>query len=94
MTAKNFLGAAEVRDLNRFTNMILDYFEQEAEMRRLVLTSDAEKALDRFIRNNDRQLLKGLGSVSKKDADAHCEAEYDKFNDMRKKHYLQSDEDE
>jgi hypothetical protein len=90
--AKNYLGDAEIRDLNRFTNMLLDYFEQETELHRLVLTSDAERAVDRFITNNDRQLLRGAGSISKKDADAHCEAEYDKFNDMRRLRYLQSDD--
>lgn len=92
--AKNYLGDVEIRDLNRFTNMLLDYFEQETERRRLVLTTDAEAAVDRFIRNNDRQLLRGAGSVSKRDADAHCEAEYDKFNDLRKLRYLQDDEEE
>ncbi|MDP1730879.1 MAG: RhuM family protein [Devosia sp.] len=74
--------------------MLLDYFEQETERRRLVLTTDAEAAVDRFIRNNDRQLLRGAGSASKRDADAHCEAEYDKFNDLRKLRYLQDDEEE
>lgn len=93
-TAKNYLGDAEIKDLNRFTNMLLDYFEQETDRRRLVLTADAENAVDRFIRNNDRHLLRGAGTVSKRDADAHCEAEYDKFNDLRRLRYLQSDEEE
>lgn len=92
--AKNYLGELEVRDLNRFTNMLLDYFEQETELRRLVLTADAEAAVDRFIRNNDRQLLRGSGRVSKRDADAHCEAEYDKFEDLRRLRYLHSDDEE
>jgi hypothetical protein len=92
LVAKNYLGDVEIKDLNRFTNMLLDYFEQETELRRLVHTANAEQAVDRFILNNDRHLLKGAGGVSKKDADAHCEAEYDKFNDMRKLRYLQSDE--
>lgn len=92
--AKNYLGELEVRDLNRFTNMLLDYFEQETDLRRLVLTTDAEAAVDRFIRNNDRALLRGPGRVSKRDADAHCEAEYDKFEDLRRLRYLRSDDEE
>ena len=92
--AKNYLGEPEIKDLNRFTNMLLDYFEQETELRRLVKTSDAEAALERFIRNNDRHVLRGAGLVSKRDADAYCEAEYDKFNDLRKLRYLRSDEEE
>ena len=92
-TAKNYLGEAEIRDLNRFTNMLLDYFEQETDLQRVVTTSDARAATDRFIRNNDRNLLQGAGSISKQAADAHCEAEYDKFDDMRKLNYLRDDED-
>jgi hypothetical protein len=91
--SKNYLGDAEMRDLNRFTNMLLDYFEQETDLGRLVLTADAERALDRFVANNDRPLLRGLGTVSKEEADAHCAAEFDKFDDLRKQRYLQADED-
>ncbi|MBN9335597.1 RhuM family protein [Devosia sp.] len=87
-TAKNYLADAEIKDLNRFTNMLLDYFEQETELQRLVTTADAERAVERFVKNNERPLLKGGGSVSKLDADRHCEAEYDKFDDMRKLNYL------
>ncbi len=92
-TAKNYLGDAEVRDLNRSTNMLLDYFEQETDLRRLVTMADTEAAVDRFIRNNQRPALTNAGSVSKAQADAHCEAEYEKFEDLRKKRYLQEPEE-
>jgi hypothetical protein len=92
--AKNYLGDAEIKDLNRFTTMLLDYFEQETELRRLVQTTDAEAAVDKFIRNNERHLLHGAGSVSKREADAHCEAEYDKFDDRRRLRHLHSEEEE
>jgi hypothetical protein len=91
--AKNYLGDAEIRDLNRFTNMLLDYFEQETELRRLVLTVDADEAVDRFVRNNERPLLSGPGSVSKTAADDHCRAEYDKFNDMRRLNYVRDEQE-
>jgi hypothetical protein len=91
--AKNYLGDAEVRDLNRFTNMLLDYFEQETDLRRLVSMADTENAVDRFIRNNERAALLNAGSISKAQADAHCDAEYDKFNDLRKQRYLQDPEE-
>lgn len=91
-TAKNYLGDSEIKDLNRFTNMLLDYFEQETDLQRLVTTADAEKAVEKFIRNNDRSLLRGAGTVSKQAADLHCAAEYDKFNDIRKLNYLQDDD--
>lgn len=84
-TAKNFLGEPEIRDLNRFTGMLLDYFEQETELRRLVVMADAETKLDTFIRNNERPLLRGKGSVSKQIADRHVKEQYTIFNDARRK---------
>lgn len=94
-TAKNYLGNEELRDLNRFTNMLLDYFEQESELGRLVLMSDAENELDRFIKMNRRPLLIGKGRVSKKDADRHTEAEYARFKEIQRKlAHEQSNEDD
>lgn len=91
LTAKNYLGQEEIRDLNRFTNMLLDYFEQETDLQRLVVTSDAEKAVEKFIVNNERTLLRGAGSTSKREADVHCEKQYEMFRDLRNGHYLQND---
>jgi hypothetical protein len=34
--------------------MLLDYFEQETDLQRLVTMDDARSALDKFIRNNER----------------------------------------
>jgi hypothetical protein len=93
-TAKNFLADAEMKDLNRFTNMLLDYFEQETDLQRLVLTADAEKALEKFIRNNERPLLRGAGSVTRAQADEHCDTQFEIFNDMRKRRYLLDPEED
>ncbi|WP_035266702.1 RhuM family protein [Ahrensia sp. 13_GOM-1096m] len=89
-TAKNFLGEAEIRDLNRFTNMLLDYFEQETDLQRLVKMSDAEAALDKFIKNNERPLLNHAGKISKKVADSHVTSEYKIFAENRRK-FLDAD---
>ncbi|MCI5047233.1 MAG: virulence RhuM family protein [Aquisalinus sp.] len=84
LTAKNFLGEEEVKDLNRFTGMLLDYFEQQTDLRKLVTTDDARSELDKFIRNNDRPLLRDLGTVSKANADKHAKAQYKIFNEKRR----------
>ncbi len=84
LTAKNFLGQDEIRDLNRFTGMLLDYFEQETDLRRLVVMADAEGKLDTFIRNNERPLLHGSGRVSKRSADEHAKQQYEAFNEQRR----------
>ncbi len=84
LTAKNFLGELEIKDLNRFTGMLLDYFEQETELQRLVLMSDAKEKLDQFIRNNERPLLKDLGKISKSDADKHVKVHYEKYKEEQR----------
>lgn len=82
--AKNFFGEAEIRDLNRFTIMLLDYFEQQVDLQRLVSMDDAKHNLDKFIRNNERNLLSSAGSASKQQADAHCKEQFALYqNEMR-----------
>lgn len=85
LTAKNFLGDAEIRDLNRFTVMLLDYFEQETDLQRLVTMADAESKMNKFIKNNERPLLRNAGSVSKKDADKYAKSQYEVFNEERRR---------
>lgn len=83
-TAKNYLGDAEIRDLNRFTGMLLDYFEQETDLQRLVTMDDARSSLDKFIRNNERPLLTGPGTTSKSAADAYVKEQYQIFAEKRR----------
>lgn len=85
MTAKNFLGEAEIRDLNRTTGMLLDYVEQELDLGRLVTMADAQAKIDTFIRNNERPLLDGTGSVSRADADAHAKAQYRIYKEAQRR---------
>ena len=85
MTAKNFLGEAEIRDLNRTTGMLLDYFEQELDLGRLVTMGDAQGKVDTFIRNNERPLLSGAGGVSRADADAHAKGQYRLYREEQRR---------
>lgn len=84
LSAKNFLGEAEVKDLNRFTGMLLDYFEQQTDLQKLVTMDDARNELDKFIRNNERSLLRGRGTVSKANADEFAKKQYKIFNENRR----------
>lgn len=72
--------------------LLLDYFEQETDLRRLVSMADAERALDRFIAGNERPLLRGAGRVSKEAADEHCHSQYVIFDTRRKQQRLQHDD--
>lgn len=82
--AKNYLGQIEIEDLNRATNMLLDYFEDQTERQRLVSLSEAEQKLDDWLTFNERPSLRGYGSTAAKAADEHAKAEYRKFDAARR----------
>ncbi|MGI9410937.1 MAG: RhuM family protein, partial [Hyphomicrobiaceae bacterium] len=74
--AKNYLNETEITDLNRLTNMILDYFEDQTDRERVVTMAGLEEALVAFMKFNKRSVLDGLGSVSRKDADEHAQTQF------------------
>lgn len=82
--AKNYLGQVEIDDLNRATNMLLDYFEDQTERRRLVSLANAETKLDEWLKFNERPQLRGFGSITAKAADEHAKIEYKKFDAARR----------
>lgn len=47
---------------------------------------DWEQRLDDFLRFNERRVLPGAGKVSKKAAEAHSKAEYEKFESRRREY--------
>jgi hypothetical protein len=82
--AKNYLREDEIIELNRIVTMWLDYAEDQARRRRQVFLKDWEKKLDDFLRFNDRAVLAGKGFISKADAAARAEAEYEEFAARRR----------
>ncbi|MDQ8188754.1 virulence RhuM family protein [Roseibacillus persicicus] len=82
--AKNFLQAEEVDELNRIVVMWLDFAEDQTRRRQQIFLKDWQTKLDEFLRFNDRAVLKNAGSVSKKEADAHAQEEYDAFAERRR----------
>lgn len=44
--AKNFLGGSEIKELNRLTGILLDVFEDQLEIGKLTLMSEADRLLD------------------------------------------------
>lgn len=83
--AKNYLTEDEISELNRIVVMWLDFAEDQTRRRRQVFLRDWEIRLDEFLRFNERDVLPNAGSVSKKAADAHALAEYERFADERRK---------
>lgn len=82
--SKNFLAEGEVRELNRLTTILLDIFEDQADIGRLIAMSDAERLLHQQLSQLGRVVLRDGGRVSASAAKRKAEAEYSKFNEKRK----------
>lgn len=78
--SKNYLAESEIRELNRLTTILLDIFEDQTDLGRLVVMDDATKLLDGQLKSLGRTVLAGGGSVSSDSAKRHAEAEYVKYS--------------
>ncbi|WP_028315892.1 virulence RhuM family protein [Desulfatibacillum aliphaticivorans] len=87
--AKNYLDEKEIEELNRIVVMWLDFAEDQARRRRQIFMKDWEMKLDDFLIFNERKVLPNAGKVTKKAADNHARAEYDKF-EARRREYKES----
>ncbi len=81
--AKNYLREDEVRQLNRFVTMYLDYAEEQAERHRPLYMKDWREKLDGFLAFNERQILDNPGRVSKEIADQLAHDRYEVFHQRR-----------
>ncbi|MCQ9326884.1 virulence RhuM family protein [Neisseria dentiae] len=77
--AKNYLHEGEIGELNRIVTMWLDFAEDQAKRKKQVFLRDWVEKLDQFLQFNDREVLQGAGKISKKQADAKAEAEYERY---------------
>ena len=83
-TAKNYLRAEEIDELNRIVVMWLDFAEDQARRRKRIFMQDWQQKLDDFLRFNERRVLPGAGTVSRKGAEDHARAEYEQFETRRR----------
>jgi hypothetical protein len=83
--AENHLNQDEVSELNRVVNMWLDFAEDQARRRQQVFLRDWQEKLDQFLQFNDRDVLQGAGTVSKKMADEKAQAEYIQFAEQQRR---------
>ncbi|WP_062237041.1 RhuM family protein [Aureimonas sp. N4] len=82
--SKNYLAEAEVKELNRLTTILLDIFEDQTDIGRLVTMDDARTLLDRQLTSLGRAVLSGGGRVSADDARRFAERQYGDFDKRRK----------
>lgn len=83
-TAKNYLGEAEIRDLNLIVTMFLDTAELRARRRETMKLNDWEGVLDTFLQSNELPLLRNAGSISAADAERIAHQRYAEFDAKRK----------
>lgn len=84
LVAKNALAEAEIRELNRVTDILLSVFEDQLDLGRLVVMADARNLLDQQLKQLGRPILRGGGSILAEDAQAHAKAQYRLFDERRR----------
>lgn len=83
-TAKNYLQADEIKDLNEIVTMYLDYAERQARQRKTVTMEQWSKKLDAFLSFNEHEILTHAGKVKAEVAKEIAEQRYEEFNQKRK----------
>ena len=82
--AKNYLREDEINELNRIVVMFLDFAEDQARRRKQIFLRNWQSRLDDFLRLNERDILPDAGKVSREQADAIAETEYERFAARRR----------
>jgi len=82
--SKNYLADREIKELNRLTVLLLDIFEDQLDLGKLVVMADVRKLLDQQLRSLNRNVLTHGGRVKMTDAKAHAEQQYEMFSAARK----------
>jgi len=77
--AKNYLTEKELKSLDRFVTMYLDYAEDQAERNIPMTMEDWAKKLNVFLQFNERDILDNPGKVSQEVAKAFAESEFEKY---------------
>lgn len=77
--AKNYLKEKELKSLDRFVTMYLDYAETQAERKIPMTMEDWAKKLNAFLQFNEKDLLNDSGKVSHAVAKAFAESEFEKY---------------
>lgn len=83
-TAKNYLQADEIKDLNEIVTMYLDYAERQARQRKTVTMDQWSEKLDTFLLFNEHELLTHAGKVKAEVAKEVAEQRYEEFDKKRK----------
>jgi len=86
--AKNYLTEAELKPLNRFVTMYLDYAEHQAEKSIPMTMKDWVNKLDAFLQFNQEDILHNAGKVTAEIARAFAENEFEKYRRIQDRLYV------
>lgn len=82
--AKNYLDEKQIRQLERAVTGYFDYIEDLIERENIFTMAEFATSINEFLAFRKYDILKGKGSISKKQAEAKAKAEYDEFNKTQK----------
>ncbi len=77
--AKNYLNKDEIKSLDRFVTMYLDYAETQAENNIPMSMEDWADKLNAFLQFNQKEILTNVGKVGHSIAKAFAETEFEKY---------------
>ena len=83
--AKNYLNEKELKNLDRFVTMYLDYAETQAERNIPMTMKDWAGKLNAFLQFNEKDILKNSGKVTQAIAKAFAESEFEKYRIVQDK---------
>ena len=69
----------EIKKLDRFVTMYLDYAEDQAKRKIPMTMQDWSKKLNAFLQFNEREILEDSGKVTAEMAKAFAESEFEKY---------------
>jgi hypothetical protein len=85
VVAKNYLNEKELKNLDRFVTMYLDYAETQAERNIPMTMKDWAGKLNAFLQFNEKDILSNAGKVTQAIAKSFAESEFEKYRIVQDK---------
>lgn len=85
VVAKNYLTEKEIKNLDRFVTMYLDYAETQAERNIPMTMKDWAEKLNAFLQFNEKDILSNAGKVTQAIAKSFAESEFEKYRIVQDK---------
>lgn len=84
---KNYLSSEELQDLSQLVSAFLDLAERRARRKIPMTMEDWAAHLDQFLRLDAQEILEDAGSVTKRAAEEHALAEFEKYRVIQDRAY-------